>query len=693
MNPSAAEVTPEHPGEEQTSQNIISQPLYDDADVRLVGIAGLYLLYYATDHAFAHVMQDPRARLLTLDQIKIEWRTGDADIDVAWSLNGMGLFSLASIHYWRHGVDFDYVDIGANVGLNAIAQSVFYKRCNKANRIYAFEPGRVFSLLERAVKLNQIDDMTTCVRAALTDHDGSATFYLTPAQSAASSLLVEATMRPGIVESAKTVVDAIRFDRFARQMRPAGGLLAKIDAEGADFKVLDGMRHTLSDRLCTIQIELYPALVDAYTDPAVRLRSLADDFALIDVGVTPHIQIGAGQADIAAFVGNVRSRANPTTDVFLVPKKLPGSAHLVARIIAGYEQTSSPTYVCSQPHPPPKAVHALGVPCTEREMDAALKVIVTRGEERLTISPADYDTFPFMDGDLVAIWPSEVAATLPTYLGVTNIEVEPGRTIRVPPVYKFSEFKGFKLPEHLAAMTGTGSDQFDSIGKALLGNYQRHVPFLPDANIVDVGCGIGRLAFQLIEFLSTRGRYAGIDVCLDSIVWCRRNISVRHPNFSFYHLDAFSEVYNPFGRFSTTELQLPVPDHSVDRVFAGSLFTHLMEDEVIQYMREFRRILRADGFVYTSFFLYSRAALESAKVNRKTSWVPSFAIDHGAGVYGNDPQHLRGAVAFTDEAMQRMISKAGLCLDRPYLRGWWSGLYGDDADDGQDVAVLRLPKP
>lgn len=325
-------------------------------------------------------------------------------------------------------------------------------------------------------------------------------------------------------------------------------------------------------------------------------------------------------------------------------------------------------------------------------MDSALKLIVTRGSQTLTIGVADYDKFEFIDGDVIEIAPPEVAATLPNYFGVTNIEVEPGETIRVPPVYKISEFKGFKLPEHLAALTGTGSDQFESIGKALLGNYQRHVPFSPDANIVDVGCGIGRLAFQLLEFLSPRGRYAGVDVSLDSIRWCRRNISVAYPNFSFYHVDAFSEVYNPFGRFSTTELQLPVPSDSADRIFAGSLFTHLLEDEVVQCMREFRRVLRQDGFVYTSFFLYSREALESAKVNRKTSWVPNFATELGDGVYGNDPEYKRSAVAFTNEAMRRMIAKAGLELDRPYLRGWWSGLYGDHADDGQDVAVLRLPK-
>jgi FkbM family methyltransferase len=312
-----------------------------ESDVRLVEIAGLYLLYYSTDHAFTHVMQDPRARLITPDQIKTAWHPGDADIDIAWALEGMGLFSLASIHYWRHNIDFDYVDVGANVGLTVLGQSVFYKRCNKTNKAYAFEPGEVFPLLERSVKLNRIEDMTTCVRAALSDCAGSARFYSTPAQFAASSLLVEATGRPGVVASEETVVETMSFDGFVSRMRPAPGLLVKIDAEGADFRVLDGMRQTLFDRLCTIQIELYPALVDSYTNCVDRLSSLTADFVLIDVGLTPFSQIRPEVAEITSFVTDVRLRTDPATDLFLIPKKLPRSADLVWRITKGREFSRS----------------------------------------------------------------------------------------------------------------------------------------------------------------------------------------------------------------------------------------------------------------------------------------------------------------------------------------------------------------
>ena len=302
--------------------------------VSLVEIAGLYLFYFQDDHAFAHMLGDPRARVINPVDARVTWNPGDLDWRTAWDVTGVGIFSLASIHYWRNGIDFDYVDIGANVGLTTIAQGVFYKRCGTTTMVYAFEPGEVFSLLHAAVGINQIDDITVCVRAAVSDQAGRVEFHLTPAQSPASSLLRAAVSRPGVVRSKSIFVDAITFDGFAKQLRPAPGLLAKIDAEGADFKVIDGMHHVLSDRTCTMQIELYPALADAYCDPVSKLRELTEDFDMIDVGAKPYQIIGSEAASVAAFVKRVREQQTPTTDILLVPKKLTSADELINRIIA-----------------------------------------------------------------------------------------------------------------------------------------------------------------------------------------------------------------------------------------------------------------------------------------------------------------------------------------------------------------------
>ncbi len=205
--------------------------------------------------------------------------------------------------------------------------------------------------------------------------------------------------------------------------------------------------------------------------------------------------------------------------------------------------------------------------------------------------------------------------------------------------------------------------------------------------ILEVGCGIGRDAMQLIDYLSERGRYVGIDVTRDSILWCSGNISSRHSNFEFHHFDAENELYNPHGRKTSMDFVLPVKAGSVDRIFLASVFTHLFEAEVLHYMKEFARVLKANGQVYATFFLHTPEALESAKMAGTTQWKATFDHCLSDGVYGNDPLYPRGAVAFTDTAMRRLIDAAGLRLVRPYLRGSWSGLH-PDPDDGQDVAIL-----
>lgn len=317
-----------------------------------------------------------------------------------------------------------------------------------------------------------------------------------------------------------------------------------------------------------------------------------------------------------------------------------------------------------------------------------IQILITRSDATWTIQPSEFDQFPFRDGDRLSIIPAELADRLPETWNDKHISVGPGHAIRVPPVYHFATFKDFQIPTHLVSLTGAGPETLDSIGRDHIAKYSRYVGLKPDMAIVDLGCGIGRDAFQLLDYLSDAGHYHGVDVTRDSIEWCKRNISANYPNFTFLHADAFNELYNPFGARATRDIRIAMPDGTVDRVVLASVFTHLLEDEVVHYMQEFRRLLKPDGLAYASFFLYTPEAISAAKTAGNTSWTASFECNLGDGVYGNDPTYPRGAVAYTDAAMRRMIEKASLRLVQPYLKGWWSGLYGDAAQDGQDAAIL-----
>jgi SAM-dependent methyltransferase len=316
------------------------------------------------------------------------------------------------------------------------------------------------------------------------------------------------------------------------------------------------------------------------------------------------------------------------------------------------------------------------------------RIVVSHGDQRWEIQPAEFETFPFEAGDQLSVIPADVAATLPASpWGVIHVEIEKGRAIRVPPRMEFFGFKGYKIPTHLIDLTGAGADTLEQIGKAHVEAYRKYVGLESQMTIVELGCGIGRDAFHLVDLLGNTGRYVGIDVTRDSIVWCQNNITPRHPNFTFHHFDAEHELYNPYGTRTSMDFRLPVEDESVDRIILASVFTHLLASEVLHYMTEFRRVLKPSGLVYASFFLYSREAIAAAQIKGNTPWKATFAHQLSDGVYANDPAYPRGAVAFTDRAMRQMIAASGLRLVKPYLKGWWSGLHAEP-EDGQDVAIL-----
>jgi SAM-dependent methyltransferase len=134
---------------------------------------------------------------------------------------------------------------------------------------------------------------------------------------------------------------------------------------------------------------------------------------------------------------------------------------------------------------------------------------------------------------------------------------------------------------------------------------------------------------------------------------------------------------------------VPAPDSSIDRIALGSVFTHLFEEEIVHYMSEIGRVLKPGGLAYATFFLYSDETIAASRKNNLTDFNLKFEHPHGDGCFINDQNYPTGAVAFTDEAMRRMIKRGELRLERPYLKGWWSGLHAVP-DDGRLAFLSKI---
>ncbi len=93
-----------------------------------------------------------------------------------------------------------------------------------------------------------------------------------------------------------------------------------------------------------------------------------------------------------------------------------------------------------------------------------------------------------------------------------------------------------------------GAGDFEQIGKDFRKHFIELGDLQPDDRVLDVGCGIGRMAIPLTSYLSKEGEYWGFDIVKKGIEWCQKRISPKYANFHFLHSDIYNKEYNPKGK-------------------------------------------------------------------------------------------------------------------------------------------------
>lgn len=193
------------------------------------------------------------------------------------------------------------VDVGANIGYN----TVYAARCvGDKGRVYALEPAQDnLAVLYGNLFANHLANVVVLPYAAGSRREVKP-FFLRGEVSAVNSLFQE-SFYAAVTET--VAVQIVPLD----DLIPHAPDLVKIDVEGAELEVLQGMTRILTARALRLIVEWHPTLQEAagHAPDALPRDLLARGFTLHVVTHTTHAHLTA--ADLPGLTRQLLTRRSP----------------------------------------------------------------------------------------------------------------------------------------------------------------------------------------------------------------------------------------------------------------------------------------------------------------------------------------------------------------------------------------------
>lgn len=221
------------------------------------------------------------------------------------------------------------------------------------------------------------------------------------------------------------------------------------------------------------------------------------------------------------------------------------------------------------------------------------------------------------------------------------------------------------------SMVFVGHGDFEKIGNEFKTYLIDLAGLRPEGRVLDIGCGIGRMAIPLTGYL-TSGQYAGFDIVEKGILWCNARITKKFPNFRFVHSDVYNKQYNKRGKALARDYRFPYPDAHFDVAFLTSVFTHMLPADVEHYTDEIARVLKPGGRCLATFLLRNEESVQLIDSGVATG--PMAITHHVEGpAWTSTPNTPEAVTAYEEPWVVELFARRGFAVRQPLRYGSWCG--------------------